>query len=319
VITIALDAASVARIRVAPSPVFEVASWLALTARGGRHPVFGDPGATARFALRDRDVATAAAVLLRAERYRYVPDFLVPKPGVGSITAVLEDQVDQVRGTPPASARDQTVILWGCQEDEFSRFWGEDPGGAVAGGLVKFARSALSEAWPDIELKLAEHVRTSVEAATAGGMAAVLNSAHPGIAWDGSCLTVEKSRQGHFELAGDELVLSPALLTSTEITVQLDDATDAYVTFRCPSASLNRRRAGTPASLLGRGRASVFTRLQRPSTTREVARDVGLSESTVSHHLHRLQDAGLVRGRRRGQRVEYALTPDGRRLLSATG
>jgi hypothetical protein len=53
VIQVELDAATVARVRVAASPLFEAVSWLAAVATGTRHPVFGDPGAAARFALRE--------------------------------------------------------------------------------------------------------------------------------------------------------------------------------------------------------------------------------------------------------------------------
>ena len=64
-----LDPASVARVRVAASPLFELVAWLAVVA--DRHVIraLGDPGAAARFALRDRDVSAVAASISAAATY----------------------------------------------------------------------------------------------------------------------------------------------------------------------------------------------------------------------------------------------------------
>lgn len=51
-----------------------------------------------------------------------------------------------------------------------------------------------------------------------------------------------------------------------------------------------------------------------PLTTTELAERVGKSRSTVSWHLSRLHDAGLVAKRREGRRVEYALVDEERVL-----
>ncbi|MEI6648198.1 MAG: metalloregulator ArsR/SmtB family transcription factor [Actinomycetes bacterium] len=43
--------------------------------------------------------------------------------------------------------------------------------------------------------------------------------------------------------------------------------------------------------------------------------DIGLAQSTVSHHLKLLVDAGLLSRTQRGKWAFYALTKDARRLL----
>ena len=76
-IEVRFDASSIARVRFAGSPVYEAVSWLAITRAGQSHPLLGDPGAAARFALRDRCVATAAAMVLPWARGR-PSGFLTP-------------------------------------------------------------------------------------------------------------------------------------------------------------------------------------------------------------------------------------------------
>jgi DNA-binding transcriptional ArsR family regulator len=49
---------------------------------------------------------------------------------------------------------------------------------------------------------------------------------------------------------------------------------------------------------------------EQPRSTRELSALLGLSEAGVSKHLHRLADAGLVAGERRGYYVLYRLLPD---------
>ena len=77
-----------------------------------------------------------------------------------------------------------------------------------------------------------------------------------------------------------------------------------------------RERLGARAAVLGRSRTRIMTALLAPHTTRELARSLQLSESTVSHHLHALTDADLTEGHREGRQVMYRLTPIGRDLLS---
>jgi DNA-binding transcriptional ArsR family regulator len=50
--------------------------------------------------------------------------------------------------------------------------------------------------------------------------------------------------------------------------------------------------------------------------TCELAPAVRLNEATVSHHLKKLLDTGLVSKRRNGMNVHYRLNPDAMRALS---
>jgi len=75
------------------------------------------------------------------------------------------------------------------------------------------------------------------------------------------------------------------------------------------------------AALAEPGRIAIVSILAgRPGhalTTREIAPLVSLSEATVSHHLKRLADAGLLHKTREGARVFYNLDLTAMRAISA--
>jgi DNA-binding transcriptional ArsR family regulator len=59
-------------------------------------------------------------------------------------------------------------------------------------------------------------------------------------------------------------------------------------------------------------RREIFERLaERPQAVGELARELPISRPAVSQHLKVLKDAGLVVGRRDGNRRIYQLNPDG--------
>ena len=68
------------------------------------------------------------------------------------------------------------------------------------------------------------------------------------------------------------------------------------------------------------GRASVLKSLiSAPTTTTELARQLGLAPAAVSAHLSRLKAAGLVEPHRSGRRVYYRLSCSGESLLEVFG
>jgi DNA-binding transcriptional ArsR family regulator len=67
--------------------------------------------------------------------------------------------------------------------------------------------------------------------------------------------------------------------------------------------------------LIGRTRATILERLDVPTTTTSLARELGLSISTVSEHLTVMSASGLLQSRREGQRVLYWRTMVGDLLV----
>jgi DNA-binding transcriptional ArsR family regulator len=71
------------------------------------------------------------------------------------------------------------------------------------------------------------------------------------------------------------------------------------------------------ASLLGRTRAHALETLVDPCTTSELARRVGVSPATASHHASVLRAAGLISSHRDGVKILHRLTAKGRSLLGS--
>jgi DNA-binding transcriptional ArsR family regulator len=308
VLTVQLDAASVARIRIAPSPVFELVNWLLLTLQHRRHWVHGDPGAAARFALRDQDVRATAELVRQAEARHFTPDFFTPKPPAQR-THVLESQLEIVRQAPgEAVERELAGLTWPASDRA------QIPA-VVTAGLTKFRRLAFGDDWTDVEQRLTSAVHVHAERVAEGGVRSVLTSMHPSVTWTGSRLILNKPHRDQLHVLADaELVLVPSLLTAHRVTAQVTDPQDASLTF--PSLiSEPSRPSGRPAGqILTEGRRRVLAALTQPRTTRDLARITGRSEATVSHHLHALTDAGLATSVRNGRRVVYRLTSSGSRL-----
>jgi DNA-binding transcriptional ArsR family regulator len=67
-------------------------------------------------------------------------------------------------------------------------------------------------------------------------------------------------------------------------------------------------------------RVTILLRLgRRPATVTEIAREMHLSQPTVSGHVQVLRDAGLIEERAVGRSAELSATEDGiRRLLDQT-
>ncbi|NJC83853.1 ArsR/SmtB family transcription factor [Planosporangium mesophilum] len=73
------------------------------------------------------------------------------------------------------------------------------------------------------------------------------------------------------------------------------------------------------ACLMGASRAVILRQLERAATTTELAADVDLKPSTVSHHLAALLDADLVTASRVANTVYYRLTDRGWSVLRLYG
>jgi DNA-binding transcriptional ArsR family regulator len=321
VIVVDVDSASLARVRLTPSPAYELVGWLMLAAQGRRHPVFGDPGPAARTALRDSRTALVAAVLPRAGR-GYIPDLLTPQPPAGRRAHVLEAQLDAVAATPSDVVAQQ--LDWCAAERPLP---GEVRAAAQAGtfasrvaaGMRAFWQATLADGWAALYGTLDADIRARSHRLAAYGVGDVLESLHPDLRWVDGRLVVRKPYLERLALRDDELVLAPSALRWPALSVQVCAPGNAVLCYPADGVgaagaaaeSAGRRRRRAVSALLGTTRGSLLCDLGEARSTGDLSTRHGLAAATVSHHLGVLLRAGLVHRTRDGRVVRYQRSASG--------
>lgn len=305
-----LDADTLARVRLAMSPAAEATAWLELTAAGGRHPVFGDPGPAARTALADPDASLVAGVLPTIGGRAYTPDLLTPKPDGG-----LDEQLDRIAATPADAVAYQLAgtgrplspaVRDAVESGTFAK--------RAARGVHRFWRAAIADDWMSLRATMEADLATRARTMATQGVGAMLDSLHDSVAWSRGALTIRSTWQEEFTLRGVEIVCVPAVLAWPKLSVQLCDPGDAVLGY--PAVGVGTR---PPVSrgvdrLVGTTRAALLRDLDVPRSTASLAARHQLTPPTVSYHLKVLQRSGVVVAHRDGQFVLYQRTDAGHAL-----
>jgi DNA-binding transcriptional ArsR family regulator len=306
-----LDAASLARVRLATSPAAETVIWLRRTATGTPHPVFGDPGPAARFALRDPDVALVADILTSSPKY--MPDLLTPKPRPGRGGEVWRDQLDLIRDTTTEAVLTQLAECAAVSDEvrteaEHGRF-----ARRAARGLSLFWRHAVADAWPELNDRMQADLAIRARTVLTYGIGALLGSLHPLVTWTGTDLEVHKPWDVSVAYEGAELVLAPSILSWPNLLVQVCDPSEASIFY--PARAVGVEGAGEEggglARLLGNTRATLLRDLGVARSTSDLSERHQLSPATVSYHLRVLHGSGLVSRLRERRKVLYRRTEQG--------
>lgn len=311
-IVVHLDTASLARVRLAVSPASEALRWLWLTAIGRAHPILGDPGAAARFALRDPDVALIAEMLPTGGS-GYVLDMLTPKPVAGPAMRIWRTQLDMISQVTPEVILEQLrecarVTPNARAVAEAGRF-----AGRAATGLAKFWTQTVADAWPGLHARMDADLAARAKVMATNGVGAVLGSLHPSVRWTGTSLELNKPYVEELQFTDDELVLSPSVLNWPRVRVQLPHTGDAVLFY--PARGLGDRPefqgADPLAKLVGSTRATLLHDLDVPRSTADLSARHRLAPATVSYHLGVLHGSGLVARLRERRRVLYRRTERG--------
>ncbi|MFC6083208.1 DUF5937 family protein [Sphaerisporangium aureirubrum] len=317
-ITVKFDVSGLARTRIAPSPAFEITSWLRLTAANRRHPVLGMAGASARYALRDPDVALIAAVMPPGP-LGYVLDMLTPRPAAGPWERVLAGQLDVISQTPRETTAEQLL------EERYPN--GGMPDGVrrvmengtfarrAADGLRRFWLTALADQHKALAERLAADVAARAHLMATRGVGHVLESLHPDLDWGPEEMRIVKPYDGASDLSDSELVLSPSLLGWPNLHVQVCDPLDAFIAYPAGGPAAAPKADAALSGLIGTSRAAILRDLGSSRSTTELSRRHRLAPSTVSYHLSVLLDADLVSRMRLGPAVQYRRTRAGDALL----
>lgn len=232
-IVVELDPQTAAHIRLAASPVAEIAGVLRLFAAGRRDAVFGDVGASVRGIVTDPDVALLVA-LVPVSGSGYIPDFITPKPPIDGDP--LAGQLDRVRSTPAHDVHQQVIVeRFGGRRVPLNVAAATSDGSfarRAARGLHLVWRVALRERWTELRRMLDADIARQLYSLGRFGVAPTIAALHPDIRFDGRLLCVRIppwDERGRLE--NTEVVLSPTVFGSSRVSTQLCRASDAVVTY----------------------------------------------------------------------------------------
>lgn len=320
VIRIELDDATLARTRIAISPLWETVNSLHLLAR---HPA-AVPWPYADWARRARQLpATAAAIQATGPLHGPYPDFFTPRPPTAD--PAIEDELAVVRATPPEVISAQLARHYPEGTPPALAPFERDPAGALqryADTLLAYWSAAIAPYWPVMRAALDEEVLHRARTLAADGPDALLAGLHDRVRWQRPVLTLVKTYDDSFTWYDKQLLLIPLIFSRGALAYTTDDPDVIGVSYQArgsavladrPEPEVARDRL---AVLVGRGRATVLRELTTPGTTAALAARLGLAPSTVSEHLAALTAAGVVNRRRAGRRVLYGLEPAGLALLA---
>ncbi|MGW0712348.1 ArsR/SmtB family transcription factor [Streptomyces sp. NPDC002643] len=303
-----------------PDPLWDITHSLhRLQTRTGRWayaPWYRDT----RAALAGTPLGTAVRKLLLPvlPRAAYFPDFLTPHAG----GETLDDGLSAVLDTPPAQIRHETEKLrrvvgapaW------VTRLAEPGPLKELTSVLRAYYEAVIAPHHDTIQAHIDSERALRTRAFLDGGVDGLLTGLAPGIRWRPPVLEVDYSEDRDLHLDGRGLRLVPSYfcwrgpnsLANPDLPPVL-----LYPLLHTPAhAPAHAADDDAPlATLLGRTRAAVLRVLAGGATTSELARILGISPGTATHHTTVLRDAGLVTSRRNANTVLHTLTPTGAALL----
>jgi DNA-binding transcriptional ArsR family regulator len=316
----------VARTRIAPAPdpLWELVMALHLLRRQPGDLLFRDWRRAATAAIRQASLGERMHLLLAlTPPVGYFPDFLNPS----AASHGLEHGLEAIRSTPRTALGHDLRHLAKTQ-----------PLPDSARGLATGEPTAVAELTDTMRtcyhLAIAPHRRT-IEAAVDrdrrvrthalahGGVESLLTSLRPTMNWSSNELRIPMHRDQELHLNGRGLLLVPSYFCLTGPVTMLDPTLPPVVVYSVPKQpdALLPHPHPTPAALaalIGATRAMVLEATQqRPTTTTDIARRIGISTGTASEHTTILRQAGLVTSHRERNRMLHQATPLGQILLGS--
>jgi Family of unknown function (DUF5937)/Helix-turn-helix domain len=266
-------------------------------------------------------------LLLLLRRGAYMPDFLNPPPA--GPTAELEDELEVMLAIPAAQIRGEVTR---CYEDtalpaELDTFLSRPRTAvrALAELLRTYWELVLAAHWPRMKSLLEHDILYRSRQLADGGTRELFADLDPSITWqDDGVLRIDK-RCANPVVQLDErgLLLLPSAFAWPKVV--LVTAPPWQPTLAYPARGVGMlwepERPAPPEALsrlLGSGRASVLSALDRPRSTTDLARVLAISPGGASQHLSVLHSAGLVSRHRDRRVVLYVRSRSGEALMQAS-
>ena len=327
-ITIHLSTDDLARVRMAPSPLWETVCSFGVLTNPNRHSVHAPWARRARQMLGGADVSPLVAVMGIGGR---CPDYLSPPPE--SPHATFRDELERLEATSPEIIFEEMEALMQEEVELLSRLPHEkvrmlrvleDPEGTLkrlVDALNRYHELAIVPYWPRIREHLEADVLRRGQALVLGGAEAFFSGLDPSVDYRGGVLELDRPHEAAIDAAGRGITLVPCAFSSPDVHTLVDSRfrpTLAYAPRGIAKLWTTSRSTVNGTALeaaLSPARASVLKSLLMPRTTTELAQELGLSPAAISAHLSRLKVAGLAEPHRSGKRVYYRLSFAGESLL----
>jgi DNA-binding transcriptional ArsR family regulator len=322
-VVMSFGSAPLAEMRLAISPLIEAIRSVRVLHQPQAYPVHLPWIAQAREQAHTLDLSPLYALQPPGA---YAPDFLNPPPA-GRVDD-LDQCLEAMTRTPPAQiAQEVENAYCGRPVPPAAQPFLRDPSAAIISlaGLVRaYWDRALARHWPGIKSVLEGDVLYRASKLADEGPSRMLADIDPNVRLSGRDLRIEKMCCGEtVSLEGPGLLLIPSAFVWPQVLVAHDPHWQPMIMYPARGIGTLWHRA-TPgsttalASLLGRNRAAVLFALDRPQSTTDLARAIGITPGGISQHLAVLRGAGLVRGNRIGRAVLYARSATGDALIGAT-
>jgi DNA-binding transcriptional ArsR family regulator len=330
-IRINLTVDDLARVRMAPSPLWETVCSFGVLMGPNSHSVHAPWARRARRALRGVDLSPLLAVVGVGGR---CPDYLSPPPDAAR--AAFRDELERLGATPPEVVRAEVGSLMRDEAQLLDRLPREkermlgvmaDPEGSLerlVDALDRYHELAIAPYWTRMREHLEGDVLRRAQALAIGGAETFFSNLDPGVAYDRGVLSLDRPRDVSIRAGGRGVTLVPCVFSWPDVLTLLAPRyrpTLAYAP-RGVAALWTSRPASNGSAIdaaMSPTRASVLKGCLAPQTTTQLAQELGLSPAAVSAHLSRLKVAGLIDSHRKGKRVFYRLSGAGEALLEAFG
>lgn len=252
-------------------------------------------------------------------RAAYFPDFLTPHEAANGLDQGLAAIVD----TPPMRVADEMSRLhqvsgapaWAQRlveretREEFVK-------------LLRAYHSAVIAPYHDhICARIAGERALRARVTIDSGIDGLLASLTPAVRWRPPVLEVDYVDDRDLHLGGRGLRLVPSYFCWQTPISLADDTLHPVLIYPLHHSRLPapvRPSDASLAALLGRTRAAALTTLAHGATTSELARLLGVTPATATHHTTALRDAGLITTQRLNNTVLHTLTPLGAAMLGRT-
>lgn len=318
-IKIVLGTEALNRVRLVPSPMWELACSLRLLLHRPEHRVHAAWLAWARPRVEPETLELLQGLMPSPHRF---PDILTPP--LGARPRSFRSELAAFAAADPAIARREIDSCWnGSPPQTITALFNEPTTmmPRLAAALEQYWMQALAPAWGSVRRMLTGDLAYRADDLASNGLRSMLNRVHPTIHFDGRTLVLTNSRFDLTRDAGaDGLVLVPCAFAWPDVLIVDNNPYPVTISYAPRGAGTlwqGRKsvREHPTSSLIGRSRAAILALLDLPLSNSQLAEQTEMSLPAITQHLAVLRHSGLVETRRSGRTVLNTRTTLGDALL----